>query len=102
MPATKATIQVLEDIDAAGKKPCEPLPDRSKMSRHYRSTKERLGPKDKNLLIREAKEKGIYAFTKSFGDWDSGVTYKRLLVHYERGGQFPPTRSELNDLMLEF
>ena len=54
------------------------------------------------MLIEEVKDKGIYAYTKHFGNWDSGVTYQRLLAHHERGGQFPPTREELNTIMLEF
>lgn len=102
MPATNATVRALMGVDAIGKKAYEPLPDKTKISQHYRSTKEGLAPKDRSLLTQEAKNKGIYAYTKNFGDWNSGVTYKRLLTHYERGGQFPPTRNELENLKLEF
>ncbi len=53
-------------------------------------------------MIAVAQELGLYAYAKHFGDLKSGITYKRLLTHYERGGQFPPTRQELNDLLVEF
>ncbi|MEG4275728.1 MULTISPECIES: hypothetical protein [unclassified Microcoleus] len=102
MPATTEVVRVLTCLEAIANKAYEPLSDRPRMSQNYRSTKERLDPKDKNFLVQEAKEKGCYAYAKHFGDWNSGVTYRRLLVHYERGGQFPPTRQELNDLLLEF
>jgi hypothetical protein len=102
LPATKNVIRTLYGIDAIEFRPCEPLPEPVRMTQNYRSTKERLAPKDRFVLIAEAKEKGIYAYAKHFGDWDSGVTYRRLLAHYERGRQFPPTRQELNDLLLEF
>ena len=102
MPATKNTVRALYGVDAIEFRPCEPLPDPVKMSQHYRSTKERLALKDRFELVAEAKEKGVYAYTKHFGDWTSGVTYKRLLTHHERGGQFPPTRQRLNEILLEF
>uniref|UniRef100_UPI00403F93CA hypothetical protein n=1 Tax=Microcoleus sp. OTE_8_concoct_300 TaxID=2964710 RepID=UPI00403F93CA len=102
MPATINTMRVLDYVDNIASEYYEPLPDPAKISQHYRSTKERLAPKDRFELVAEAKYKGIYAYAKHFGDWNSGVTYKRLLVHYERGGQFPPTRQQLNDLLLEF
>jgi hypothetical protein len=92
----------LSGLDAVTKNAYEPLPEPVRVTQNYRSTKERLAPKDRFELVAEAKDKGIYAYTKHFGDWDSGVTYKRLLAHYERGGQFPPTRQELNDILLEF
>jgi hypothetical protein len=72
------------------------------MSQNYRAREQRIAGKDKPALISTAKYQGVYAYAKHFGDWDSGVTYKRLLTHCERGGQFPPTRQELNDLLLEF
>lgn len=102
MPATVATFRALNGIDTIASKPFEPLPNPVKMSQNYRAVKNRLAPKDRLELVAEAKDKGVYAYTKHFGNWDSGVTYKRLLTHYERGGQFPPTRQELNDLLLEF
>jgi hypothetical protein len=72
------------------------------MTQHHRSVKDRLAVKDRVELVAETKDKGIYAYAKHFGNWDSGVTYRRLLTHYERGGQFPPTRQGLNDLLVEF
>jgi len=102
MPATILTIRVLKCLNIIASKAYAPLPEPVKMSQHYRSTKERLAPKDKFELVAEAKDKGVYAYAKCFGNWDSGVTYRRLLAHYERGGQFPPTRHQLNDLLLEF
>ena len=102
MPATDYTIWALGAISLTAKKAYEPLADTVRMSQNYRSTKERLAPKDRFELVAEAKDKGIYAYAKHFGDWNSGVTYKRLLAHYSRGGQFPPTRQELNDILLEF
>jgi hypothetical protein len=104
MPATQATICALEwpQYDRFQKKAYQPLPDPVRMTQNYRSTKERLAPKDRFELVAETKDKGVYAYAKHFGDWNSGVTYKRLLEHYERGGQFPPTPQELNDILLEF
>jgi hypothetical protein len=102
MPATQATILALGGIDVIAYAPYKPLPEPVKMSQHYRAVEHRTAPKDKFELVAEAKDKGVYAYTKHFGDWTSGVTYKRLLTHHERGGQFPPTRQELNDLLLEF
>ena len=102
MPATKVTMWALQCLNTIASQAYEPLPEPVKMSQHYRSTKERLAPKDRFELVAEAKDKGIYAYAKHFGNWDSGVTYRRLLIHHERGGQFPPTRQELNDLLLEF
>jgi hypothetical protein len=102
MPATENTLWALGGIELIGTKTYEPLPDPVRMSQHYRNVKNRLTTKNKIGVTREAKDKGVYAYAKHFGDWDSGVTYERLLTHYERGGQFPPTRQELNDLLLEF
>jgi hypothetical protein len=103
MPATANTIGALCAVDAVvSQKGYSSLPDPVRMSQNYRAVKDRLASKDKVELVAEAKDKGIYAYTKHFGNWDSGVTYKRLLKHHERGGQFPPTRQELNDLLLEF
>jgi hypothetical protein len=102
MPATTCTLRALTLLDVIARKAYEPLPDPARMTQNYRSTKERLAPKDRFELVAEAKDKGIYAYAKHFGDWDSGVTYKRLLTHYERGGQFPPTRLEFNQLLVEF
>ena len=103
MPATENTIWALGAIEIMGSKSLEPLPDPVKMTQHYRTVEKRGRVfKEKTVLIQEAKNTGIYAYTKHFGNWDSGVTYKRLLTHHERGGQFPPTRQELNDLLLEF
>lgn len=102
MPATQVTIQALSILDLATNKPYQPLPDPVKMSQNYRAVKNRLAPKDRFELIAEVKDKGVYAYAKHFGDWDSGVTYRRLLTHHERGGQFPPTRQELNDILFEF
>jgi hypothetical protein len=103
MPATDYTIWTLSAIALAAKKTYQPLTAPVKMSQHYQAREKRgRVSKDRVALIQEAKDKGIYAYIKHFGDGDSGVTYKRLLAHYERGGQFPPTRQELNDLLLEF
>jgi hypothetical protein len=102
MPATQATIWALSGVDIIASKTYEPLPDPVKISQNYRSVKERLARKDRLELVAEAKDKGVYAYAKHFGDWDSGITYKRLLTHCERGGQFPPTRQELNDILIEF
>jgi len=103
MPATRATIWALECLNTVASKAYQPLPDPVRMTQHYQAPEKRGRVfKDKAVLIQEAKDQGIYAYTKHFGDWDSGVTWKRLLTHYERGGQFPPTRQELNDILLEF
>ena len=102
MPATTATMRALEDLNTIASKAYQPLPDTVKRSQNYRAVEKRLAAKDRAALSQEAKDKGIYAYAKQFGDWDSGVTYRRLLTHYERGGQFPPTRQELNDILLEF
>ena len=103
MPATQATMRVLSRIGTFARSGYESLPDPVKMTQHYRAVEKRGRVfKSRETLIREAKHKGIYAYTKHFGNWDSGVTYQRLLTHYERGGQFPPTRQELNNLLLEF
>jgi hypothetical protein len=102
MPATDYTIWTLSAIGSIAEKAYEPLPDPVKMTQHHRSVKDRLASKDRVELVAEAKDKGIYAYTKHFGNWDSGVTYRRLLTHHERGGQFPPTRQQLNDLLSEF
>jgi hypothetical protein len=102
MPATDYTIWTLGAISIAASKSYQPLPDPVRMTQHHRLVKDRLASKDRVELVAEAKNKGIYAYAKHFGNWDSGVTYRRLLTHYERGGQFPPTRQELNDILLEF
>jgi hypothetical protein len=102
MPATDYTIWALQSLKTIASEAYKPLPDSVKMTQNHRSVKDRLASKDRVELIAEAKDKGIYAYTKHFGNWDSGVTYRRLLTHYERGGQFPPTRQELNDILLEF
>ncbi|MEG4965190.1 hypothetical protein QUB11_00880 [Microcoleus sp. B6-A1] len=102
MPATQATIWALGGIDAIASKPCEPLPEQVRMSQHYKVVERRTAPKDKIALVAEAQELGLYAYAKHFGDLKSGITYSRLLTHYERSGQFPPTRQELNDLLVEF
>jgi hypothetical protein len=102
MPATLNTIWALERLNAITSKAYQPLADPVKMSQHYRTVKRRLAFKNRFELAAEAKNKGVYAYAKHFGNWDSGLTYKRLLTHYERGGQFPPTRQELNDILLEF
>jgi len=102
MPATNNTIWALDAIERVTKKAYQPLPDPVKMTQNFRALERRLAAKNRAVLVQEAQDKGIYAYAKHFGDWDSGVTYKRLLAHHERGGQFPPTRQELNDLLLEF
>jgi hypothetical protein len=102
MPGTQATIWALGGIDAVASKAYQPLPEPVRMSQHYRAVERRTAPKEKAVLIQVAQHKGIYAYAKHFGDWTSGVTYQRLLAHGKRGGQFPPTRQELNDLLLEF
>ena len=102
MPATQATIWALGGIDAVASKAYEPLPDPVKMSQHYQVVERRTAPKEKLAMVQEVQELGLYAYAKHFGDLKSGITYKRLLTHHERGGQFPPTRQELNDLLLEF
>ena len=103
MPATRNTIRALGRIDAMASKAYEPLSEPVRMTQHYRAVEKRgRAPKDRFELVTEAKYKGVYAYAKHFGNWDSGVTYQRLLTHHERGGQFPPTRQELNDLLLEF
>ncbi|MEG4805876.1 hypothetical protein QUB63_35510 [Microcoleus sp. ARI1-B5] len=102
MPATTFTMRALALLEVIAKPAYEPLPEPVKMSQHYRTVEKRLAPKDKNVLIQEAQDKGIYAYAKHFGDLDRGVTWRRLLTHYERGGQFPPTRAELNEIKLEF
>jgi hypothetical protein len=103
MPATQPTIWTLMALKEIAAKAYQPLPDVVRMSQHYKAPEKRgRAFKDRAAFIYEAKDKGIYAYTKHFGNWDSGVTYKRLLAHYERDGQFPPTRQELNDILLEF
>ena len=102
MPATDYTIWTLSAIGLTAKKAYEPLSSPIKMTQNFRALERRLAAKNRAVLVQEARDKGIYAYTKHFGDWDSGVAYKRLLAHHERGGQFPPTRQELNDILLEF
>ena len=102
MPATQYTIWALGGIDAVASKAYDPLPKPVRMTQHYRAVERRIAAKDKLVMIAESQEKGIYAYAKHFGDIKSGVTYKRLLTYHERGGQFPPTRQELNTILLEF
>ncbi|MEG4307134.1 hypothetical protein [Microcoleus sp. D3_18a_C4] len=102
MPATQNVLLTLSIISQAADPVYAPLSTEVRMSQHSRSVKERLAPKDREVMKREARERGIYLYAKHFGDLDSGITWKRLLTHYERGGQFPPTRLELNDLLIEF
>lgn len=102
MPATTEVLRVLTCLDAITNKIYQPLPEPARMSQHYRVMERRTAPKDKVAMIAEAKELGLYAHAKHFGDLKAGVTYQRLLTHYKRGGQFPPTRMELNDLLIEF
>ena len=102
MPATKNVVRALYGIDAIEFRPCKPLPNPVKMTQHYRAVERRIAAKDRLVMVAEAQEKGVYAYAKHFGDLKSGVTWKRLLTPHERGGQFPPTREELNTIMLEF
>ncbi|MEG4396045.1 hypothetical protein [Microcoleus sp. BROC3] len=102
MPATQYTIWALGGIDAVASKPYELLPKPVKMSQHYRIIERRTAPKDKLAMVAEAQKLGLYAYAKHFGNIKSGITYKRLLTHAERGGQFPPSRQELNELLVEF
>ncbi len=102
MPATVDTMASLSGLDAVTKNIYEPLPDPVRMSQHYRTVEKRIAAKDRLAMVAEAQEKGLYAYAKHFGDIKSGITWKRLLIHDERGGQFPPTREELNTIMLEF
>ena len=102
MSATEATIWALGCINAMASEAYKPLPDPVRMTQHYRAVERRIAAKDRLVMVAEAQEKGVYAYAKHFGDIKSGVTWKRLLVHHERGGQFPPTREELNTIMLEF
>ncbi|MEG5174893.1 hypothetical protein [Microcoleus sp. B3-D7] len=102
MPATTNTVRALFALDAIVKKAYEPLPEPVRMSQHYRIVERRTAPKDKQTMMHEAQNEGIYAYAQHFGDLRSGITYKRLLIHHKRGGQFPPTRAELNDLLVEF
>jgi len=62
MPATTDTVRALSALNVAAKKAYQPLADPVKMSQHYRSTKERLAPKDRFELVAEAKDKGVYAY----------------------------------------
>lgn len=102
MPATQAVILALSILGQSANAEYSPLSPEGRMSQHSRSVKERLASKDREGMKQQARERGIYLYAKHFGDLDSGITWKRLLAHHERGGQFPPTRQELNDLMLEF
>ena len=102
MPATENTLWALGAVEIMGSKSLEQLPDPVKMSQHYQAVERRTAAKDRLALVAEAQEKGVYAYAKHFGDLKSGVTWKRLLTHHKRGGQFPPTRQELNDLLVEF
>ena len=102
MPATDYTIWTLSAIGLIASKAYEPLPAPVKMTQSYRAVERRVASKDRLAMVAEAKDKGIYAFAKHFGNWDSGVTYQRLLTHHERGGLFPPTRQQLNTIMVEF
>lgn len=102
MPATDSTIWALQGLKTIASKTYEPLPDPVRMTQHYQAVERRTAPKDKLALVAEAQDKGVYAYAKHFGDIKSGITWKRLLTHDKRGGQFPPTREELNTIMLEF
>ncbi|MEG4583059.1 hypothetical protein QUA71_26110 [Microcoleus sp. MON1_C5] len=103
MPATQNVVLALSIIGQAADAEYAPLSPEIRISQHSRSVKERLvHNKDKAGMKQQAREQGIYLYAKHFGDLDSAITWKRLLTHYERGGQFPPTRLELNDLILEF
>ena len=102
MPATVNTMAYLSGLDAVTQNAFEPLPEPMRMSQNYRAVEKRIAAKDRLAMVAEAQKEGVYAYAKHFGDWDSGVTYRRLLTHHERGGQFPPTREELNTIMLEF
>ena len=102
MPATQVTTWVLECLNTIANKAYQPLPEPVRMSQHYRAVEKRIAAKDRLAMVAEAQKKGVYAYAKHFGDLKSGVTWKRLLAHHERGGQFPPTREELNHVMLEF
>ena len=102
MPATQATIWALGGIGVIATKPYEPLPEPVRMSQHYRVVERRTAAKDRLAMVQEVQELGLYAYAKHFGDLKSGITYKRLLTHHERGGQLPPTRQELNEILLEF
>ncbi len=103
MPATEKVILALSIIGQSADAEYMPLSPEGRMSQHSRNVKERLvHNKDREGMKRQARERGIYLYAKHFGDLDSGITWKRLIAHHSRGGQFPPTRMELNDLMLEF
>jgi len=102
MPATQVTIWALGGVDLVASKVYEPLPEPVRMTQHYQSVEKRIAAKDKLAMVAEAQEQGVYAYAKHFGDIKSGVTWKRLLTHHYSGGQFPPTREELNTIMLEF
>ncbi|MEG4583441.1 hypothetical protein QUA71_28115 [Microcoleus sp. MON1_C5] len=102
MPATTATVRALSALSMIANKAYEPLPEPVRMSQHYRIVERRTAPKDKLALMEEAKTKGRYAYAQHFGDLRSGITWKRLLVHHERGGQFPPTRADVNQILVEF
>ncbi|MEG4204210.1 hypothetical protein QUA20_09800 [Microcoleus sp. Pol7_A1] len=102
MPATDYTIWTLSAIGIAASKAYEPLAEPVRMTQHYQAVERRTAPKDRLAMVAEAQKKGLYAYAKHFGDIKSGITYKRLLTHAERGGQFPPTRQELNELLVEF
>ncbi|WP_445247970.1 hypothetical protein [Microcoleus sp. OTE_8_concoct_300] len=102
MPATINTMRALDYVDDIASAYYEPLPECVRMTQHYQAVERRTAAKDRLAMVAEAQERGIYAYAKHFGDIKSGVTWKRLLTHYERGGQFPPTREELNDILLEF
>ncbi|MEG5037252.1 hypothetical protein [Microcoleus sp. AT3-D2] len=102
MPATTEVLRVLTCLEAIANKAYEPLLDPVRTSQHYQIVERRTAPKDKLAMVVKAQEQGLYAYAKHFGGLDSGITYKRLLTHAERGGQFPTTRQELNDLLVEF
>ncbi|MEG4915072.1 DUF3854 domain-containing protein, partial [Microcoleus sp. B7-D4] len=82
-------LRVLTCLEAIAKKAYEPLPEPVRMTQHYKVVERRTAPKDKLVMVQEAQELGLYAYAKHFGDLKSGITYSRLLTHYERGGQFP-------------
>lgn len=102
MPATQNVILALSIVGQSADPEYSPLSPAAQMSQNYRSVKKRLATKDREAMKQQARERGIYLYAKHFGDLDSGITWKRLLAHHERGGQFPPTRQELNGLLVEF
>jgi hypothetical protein len=102
MPATISTMAAIDGITALATPTYCPLAPKAKISQHYRDRQRRILPKDRNFLVEEAKEAGVYAYAQHFGHLRSGVTWERLVTHHRRGGQFPPTRAQLNGIVFEF